>query len=132
MQGESQDFARLPHPELRLVLAQHGYLSEEDWPELEASLCELNPDLVFVALGVPRQELWTQRLKATQTGAWMGVGGSFDVWAGLKERASSLIKFSYCLSGLIFQSRDSRKLDSVAFSKSNTTLFFKSIPLINA
>lgn len=75
------------HPELRLVLAQHGYLSQEDWPELEANLCELNPDLVLVALGVPRQELWTQHLNAAQTGLWMGVGGSFDVWAGLKERA---------------------------------------------
>ena len=78
---------RLDPTQLRVVLAQHGYLSKEDWPELEANLCELNPDLVLVALGVPRQELWTQRLNAIQTGVWMGVGGSFDVWAGLKERA---------------------------------------------
>ena len=42
---------------------------------------------MLVALGVPRQELWTQRLKAAQTGVWMGVGGSFDVWSGLKKRA---------------------------------------------
>jgi N-acetylglucosaminyldiphosphoundecaprenol N-acetyl-beta-D-mannosaminyltransferase len=74
-------------PELRLVLAQHGYLTDEEWPQLEANLRELNPDLVLVALGVPRQELWVERLKASQTGVWMGVGGSFDVWAGLKERA---------------------------------------------
>ncbi|MDA9661489.1 WecB/TagA/CpsF family glycosyltransferase, partial [bacterium] len=74
-------------PELRLVLAQHGYLTDEEWPQLEANLSELNPDLVLVALGVPRQELWVERLKASQTGVWMGVGGSFDVWAGLKERA---------------------------------------------
>jgi N-acetylglucosaminyldiphosphoundecaprenol N-acetyl-beta-D-mannosaminyltransferase len=74
-------------PELRLVFSQHGYLAEDAWPGLEAQLTELNPDLVFVALGVPRQELWAQRLKSNQAGVWMGVGGSFDVWAGTKQRA---------------------------------------------
>ncbi len=74
-------------PGLRLVLAQHGYLVEDAWAGLEAQLSELNPDLVLVALGVPRQELWAQRHRASQSGLWMGVGGSFDVWAGVKQRA---------------------------------------------
>jgi len=47
----------------------------------------LNPDLVLVALGVPRQETWSQRVHPGCTGLWMGVGGSFDVWAGTKKRA---------------------------------------------
>ena len=47
----------------------------------------LKPDLVLVALGVPRQETWSERVAAGQHGLWMGVGGSFDVWAGIKKRA---------------------------------------------
>ncbi len=74
-------------PALRLVMAEHGYQPAESWPLLERRLQVLKPDLVLVALGVPRQETWTQRLHADQPGLWMGVGGSFDVWAGVKQRA---------------------------------------------
>ena len=81
------DRLAVERPDLRLVLAQHGYLADEAWPQLEENLSVLNPDLVLVALGVPRQELWAQRLKERQTGLLMGVGGSFDVWAGVKKRA---------------------------------------------
>ena len=74
-------------PSLRLVLAEHGFQPVDAWPDLESRLLALNPDLVLVALGVPRQETWAQRLHCGQPGLWMGVGGSFDVWAGLKQRA---------------------------------------------
>jgi bacterial polymer biosynthesis proteins, WecB/TagA/CpsF family len=42
---------------------------------------------VLVALGVPRQEVWAQSMRQSLPGLWMGVGGSFDVWSGLKQRA---------------------------------------------
>jgi N-acetylglucosaminyldiphosphoundecaprenol N-acetyl-beta-D-mannosaminyltransferase len=78
----AQDF-----PSLQLVMQMDGYRPAEAWPELERQLLALQPDLVLVALGVPRQELWIQALPAARSGLWMGVGGSFDVWAGLKKRA---------------------------------------------
>jgi N-acetylglucosaminyldiphosphoundecaprenol N-acetyl-beta-D-mannosaminyltransferase len=78
----AQDF-----PALQLVMQVDGYRPAEAWPEVERELLALQPDLVLVALGVPRQELWIQALPATRSGLWMGVGGSFDVWAGLKKRA---------------------------------------------
>ncbi|BEV35583.1 WecB/TagA/CpsF family glycosyltransferase [Synechococcus sp. M16CYN] len=74
-------------PGLRLVFAVDGYQSAEAWPHLESKLRELRPDLVLVALGVPRQETWSHRVQKGQHGLWMGVGGSFDVWAGTKKRA---------------------------------------------
>ena len=79
----------LPHrlPGLKLLLAVDGYQTAEAWPGIEAELKQLKPDLVLVALGVPRQELWSQRVQHHQPGLWMGVGGSFDVWAGIKQRA---------------------------------------------
>ncbi|MEB3305623.1 MAG: WecB/TagA/CpsF family glycosyltransferase [Cyanobacteriota bacterium] len=74
-------------PGLQLVMTIHGYNDPEAWPELEQRLLSMHPDLVLVALGVPRQELWVQRLPHPLEGIWMGVGGSFDVWAGTKKRA---------------------------------------------
>jgi len=74
-------------PALNLVFSVHGYQQEADWPRLERELLALDPDLVLVALGVPRQELWIHGLAGRRHGLWMGVGGSFDVWAGIKKRA---------------------------------------------
>jgi N-acetylglucosaminyldiphosphoundecaprenol N-acetyl-beta-D-mannosaminyltransferase len=74
-------------PGLQVVRAIHGFQPAEAWPALEAELLAAAPDLVLVALGVPRQELWIQQLAGRRSGLWMGVGGSFDVWAGVKKRA---------------------------------------------
>ncbi|MFY8148930.1 MAG: WecB/TagA/CpsF family glycosyltransferase [Prochlorococcaceae cyanobacterium] len=74
-------------PGLSPVFACHGYQPPEAWPGLEEQLRRANPDLVLVALGVPRQETWIQRFPGRRGGLWMGVGGSFDVWAGTKKRA---------------------------------------------
>ena len=72
---------------LTLALAVDGYQPPEAWPGIEDQLKALKPDLVLVALGVPRQEIWSERVASGQPGLWMGVGGSFDVWAGVKKRA---------------------------------------------
>jgi N-acetylglucosaminyldiphosphoundecaprenol N-acetyl-beta-D-mannosaminyltransferase len=75
-------------PGLDLVVASHGYLSPAEWPPFERQLLEARPDLVLAALGVPRQETWIRGLAGRRSGGlWMGVGGSFDVWAGTKKRA---------------------------------------------
>lgn len=74
-------------PGLQLVFSAHGYQPVEAWPGLEQQLLASRPDLVLVALGVPRQETWIADLPGRSGGLWMGVGGSFDVWAGLKKRA---------------------------------------------
>jgi N-acetylglucosaminyldiphosphoundecaprenol N-acetyl-beta-D-mannosaminyltransferase len=74
-------------PKMDLALCLHGYQPAEAWPGLERELLDLKPDLVLVALGVPRQETWIHGLAEGRRGLWMGVGGSFDVWAGTKKRA---------------------------------------------
>ncbi|MCP9775817.1 WecB/TagA/CpsF family glycosyltransferase [Cyanobium sp. WAJ14-Wanaka] len=74
-------------PALQLVFCAHGYQPAEAWAGLEHQLLAARPDLVLVALGVPRQETWIQSLPGRRGGLWMGVGGSFDVWAGTKKRA---------------------------------------------
>ena len=74
-------------PGLPLVFSAHGYQPPDAWPALETRLKAEAPDLVLLALGVPRQETWARRVRQGQPGLWMGVGGSFDVWAGAKKRA---------------------------------------------
>ncbi|CBN58438.1 MULTISPECIES: WecB/TagA/CpsF family glycosyltransferase [Kamptonema] len=70
------------------IASQHGYLSETEETELETSLKELQPKLIFVGLGVPRQEFWIAKNRHLCPQAiWVGVGGSFDIWAGVKTRA---------------------------------------------
>ena len=44
--------------------------------------------LLFVGLGSPRQELLIDRLRAAHPGGfYLGLGGSFDIYAGVKKRA---------------------------------------------
>ena len=74
-------------PGLQLVFHSHGYQPPQAWGELERQLLAARPDLVLAALGVPRQETWIAGLGSRRSGLWMGVGGSFDVWAGTKQRA---------------------------------------------
>jgi len=86
MEELRQRLARV-FPSLQLVLSVHGFQPADAWPELEQQLLAAQPDLVLVALGVPRQETWIHGLPRPRRGLWMGVGGSFDVWAGAKKRA---------------------------------------------
>ena len=74
-------------PGLNLVMTEDGFQPAEAWNGIEADLQQLKPDLVLVALGVPRQEIWSKQMCGGQKSLWMGVGGSFDVWAGVKRRA---------------------------------------------
>jgi len=70
------------------ITCQHGYLSLAEEEELLQTLAKLQPRLIFVGLGVPRQELWIAENKHICPQAiWIGIGGSLDIWAGVKERA---------------------------------------------
>ncbi|MGV0027927.1 WecB/TagA/CpsF family glycosyltransferase [Phormidesmis priestleyi] len=75
-------------PGLEIVGTQHGYLTPQDEPIFLEMLQTLQPRLIFVGLGVPRQELWiAQHRHLCPNAVWIGVGGSFDIWAGTKSRA---------------------------------------------
>ena len=82
------EFWRKKVPGLCLVAVQHGYLSDAEQTDFQEMLKRQQPDLVFVGLGVPRQEFWigAHRHLCPQA-TWIGVGGSFDIWAGAKTRA---------------------------------------------
>ena len=81
---------KLRHPGLHLAFTHHGYF-EDAAPVLENCALAM-PHLVLLALGVPRQEVlisqWRERFAKNPNGCLLvGVGGSFDVWAGAIARA---------------------------------------------
>lgn len=75
-------------PGLRVVGWHHGYLDDEGSARVRGELAALRPDLLFVAMGSPLQEYWIDAAWG-EPGARvaLGVGGSFDVLAGLKQDA---------------------------------------------
>ncbi len=70
------------------IIYNHGYLSQEELDNWCQTIKEIQPKLILVGLGVPRQELWIMNHRHLAPNAvWIGVGGSFDIWSGVKERA---------------------------------------------
>ncbi len=81
------------YPGLSIASIQHGYLTPEDTPDFLEQLAIIQPKIVLVGLGVPRQELWIAKYRHLCPRAiWIGVGGSFDIWAGVKTRAPSWLR----------------------------------------
>ncbi len=80
-------------PALETPIFQDGYFTEEQENGILEQIKAADLDLLFVALGVPRQEEWIQRYQS-QLGIplMMGVGGSFDVLSGRLERAPELMQ----------------------------------------
>ncbi len=74
-------------PKLKISLAIHGYQTITNWIKVEQELKQSESDLILIALGTPTQEIWSSRVRQGLPGLWIGVGGSFDVWAGAKKRA---------------------------------------------
>ncbi len=74
------------HPALRIVGRQHGYI--EDDVQVVEKIRTSRPDMLFVAMGSPRQEVWVaQHYDRLDVPYCMGVGGSFDVVSGHARRA---------------------------------------------
>jgi N-acetylglucosaminyldiphosphoundecaprenol N-acetyl-beta-D-mannosaminyltransferase len=73
------------------VVGYHdGYFKNDE--EISTEIEKLKPDLLFVALGIPRQEEWILRNRNLPFKLAMGVGGSFDVISGCKKRAPQLFQ----------------------------------------
>jgi N-acetylglucosaminyldiphosphoundecaprenol N-acetyl-beta-D-mannosaminyltransferase len=75
------------------ILSQDGYISEEKETEWKKTLQKQQPQIIFVGIGVPRQELWIRENRhLCPNSIWIGVGGSFDIWAGNKARAPEWLR----------------------------------------
>jgi N-acetylglucosaminyldiphosphoundecaprenol N-acetyl-beta-D-mannosaminyltransferase len=65
----------------------------DELPEMCARVNAARPDLVWVGLGAPRQELWMQRARPLlEAPLLLGVGAVFDFVAGNKRRAPQVMQ----------------------------------------
>ncbi|MEW5768138.1 MAG: WecB/TagA/CpsF family glycosyltransferase [bacterium] len=76
------------YPGLKVVSFHHGYFGRKDEEGIIAKIKQSSPDVLFVGLGLGRQERWiAEHLEMLGVPVCMGVGGSFDVIAGRLKRA---------------------------------------------
>ena len=76
------------HPSLAVAGARHGYFGPDEEESIAARIRDSRADIVFLGMSSPKKEFFLSRWGAA-TGASVvhGVGGSFDVLAGLTRRA---------------------------------------------
>lgn len=74
-------------PEIKLAGFRNGFLKEGDTQKLIADFQSAKPDVVFVAMGSPKQEFLMAEFSKAYPCLYMGLGGSFDVYSGHKKRA---------------------------------------------
>lgn len=80
-------------PGLVVAGARDGFFQPDHLDEVLATIRESGADILWVALGVPRQEKWLHaNLAASGARVGVGVGGSFDVLAGKVNRAPGLFR----------------------------------------
>ena len=73
---------------LTIAGTQHGFLKDAEMPDLVDRINSSKADMLFVALGSPKQEDWIDRyLPQLNVKICQGVGGTFDVIAGRVRRA---------------------------------------------
>ncbi len=77
-------------PSINILFYRDGFLKDGEKEKLVHELQEKKPDVVFIAQGSPRQEYLMDELIKVHPALYMGLGGSFDVYCGLKKRAPKL------------------------------------------
>lgn len=76
------------YPGITIIGYRDGYLkTEEERRKLIDDMAEKRPDVVFVAMGSPKQELLMEEMQQQHRAIYQGLGGSFDVYTGHVQRA---------------------------------------------
>lgn len=92
--GSTEDVIEKCHQKLKInfpginILGYHsGYFNEQEKAKLKQDMLRLKPDIVFVAMGSPKQEFFMEELQQSHPAFFMGLGGSFDVYTEKVKRA---------------------------------------------
>lgn len=73
---------------IHIVGYRDGYIkSDKEKQHLIDDIVEKKPDVVFVAMGSPKQELLMEEIQQCHRAIFQGLGGSFDVYTGHVQRA---------------------------------------------
>ena len=76
------------YPQLQVAGFRNGYFSKEEEGQVAEDIRDSCADVLFVAMGSPQKEFFLNKYCETMAVTFvMGVGGSFDVIAGVTGRA---------------------------------------------
>ena len=85
-----KEVVKQKYPNIDLVGVSNGYVRDKD--KVFDNIASLKPDIVMVAIGIPKQEkLIYKHIEEFDKGIFIGVGGSFDVMSGIKKRCPKLL-----------------------------------------
>lgn len=78
---------------IQIVGRSHGYLGEDEMGNLVKAINDSGADILFVALGSPRQEQWIDtHLENLNVKICQGIGGTLDTITGEMKRAPALFQ----------------------------------------
>ena len=81
-------YLKVEFPTIQIVGFRNGYLTEaNDEENLILDIKNKKPDVVFVAMGSPKQELLMEQMYNKHPAVYQGLGGSFDLYIGNTQRA---------------------------------------------
>ena len=76
------------YPGIKILNYRNGYIKTKDEElTLIEDIITHKPDVVFVAMGSPKQEVLMEKLHQKHKATYQGLGGSFDVYTGAVKRA---------------------------------------------
>lgn len=76
------------YPGIKIVGTRNGYFKADDEQEIISLIKSSRANILLAALGVPKQEKWLFKYKdELKVPVSIGVGGTFDVMAGVVKRA---------------------------------------------
>jgi len=76
------------YPKLRIAGFHNGFFDLDNCSDIIDDIKTSNPYAIFVAMGSPRQEKFIVKyINELPCSVYMGVGGSFDIFAGVLKRA---------------------------------------------
>ena len=79
---------KMDFPGIQIANFRNGYIkTDEEKRALIEDIAEKKPDVVFVAMGSPKQELLMEKICQRHPAIYQGLGGSFDVYTGNVKRA---------------------------------------------
>jgi UDP-N-acetyl-D-mannosaminouronate:lipid I N-acetyl-D-mannosaminouronosyltransferase len=79
---------KLEFPAINIINYRNGYLSSDNERELLIKdIIAKKPDIIFIAMGSPKQEYLMQEFYNQYPAIYQGLGGSFDLYTGRSKRA---------------------------------------------
>ena len=81
------------HPGIEIAGCRHGYFSQQDEDAIIEQINSSNSDILLVAFGAPKQEMWIHRHKnRLKVKVCIGIGGALDVLSGQKSPAPDFFR----------------------------------------